>query len=175
MSKSMLCVLITLLSGPEVMAGDHDSLALSLDQQEEAKWEVGYSKRSGDVSITELVPKGESVKNWTKLLTIQGFRKSWGSPSVQALAEEFKNALAKKCPNVVWNVIENQKNAIAYEWSIQNCAAAEDQHEIAKYIQGKWSQFRVAYAQKTSQLDQEDRDKWLKIICDATVVIEKDK
>src|ERR1700694_2397816 len=148
MKKPALWFAVTLLCGPVAMAGDRDSLELVLDDQEQAKWEVGYSKQSGDITITEFVPKGETVKNWTKMLTIQGFRKSWGSPSVQALAEGFKKGLAQKCQGVIWNVIENQKNEIVYEWSVENCSGVEDQHEIAKCIQGRWTQFRVAYTSK---------------------------
>jgi hypothetical protein len=173
--RRVLWVALTVLSSSALRAGDRDNLELALTDQQYSNWEVGYSKRSGDVSNTEFVPKGETVKNWTKMLSIQGFRKPWGAPSVQNLAEEFRNALVKKCPGVVFNVIESQKNEVVYEWRVENCLGVEDQHELAKYIQGKWSQFRVAYAHKVKQMEPEEREEWLKVICDTKVTIGKDK
>jgi hypothetical protein len=76
--KRVLWVALTVLSSSALRAGDRDNLELALTDQQYSNWEVGYSKRSGDVSNTEFVPKGETVKNWTKMLSIQGLRKSWG-------------------------------------------------------------------------------------------------
>ena len=34
-------------------------------------WKVDYQKRSGDTEIMEFVQKAETVKAWTKMVTIQ--------------------------------------------------------------------------------------------------------
>lgn len=70
-----------------------------------AGYKVGFQDRKANMQITELVPAGEAVANWTEMVTIQIFR------GLKATPDQFRERLETR-----WR---------------ESCAAGEG-HHIAK-------------------------------------------
>jgi len=137
------------------------------------EWVLGFlEEKPGEFSITEFVPKGETVENWSELMTIQNFAKTRGSP--EEFFEGLKALREKRCPgSTTWNVINKDERSILYEWKAKPCAGFPEQHEISRIIDGKWNRFRIAYTAKVSEIPAETRDAFVQSMADATVVIKQ--
>lgn len=137
------------------------------------EWVPGFSQeKPGEFSVMELVLKGETVENWSELITIQNFANIKRSP--EAFFEGVKALREKRCPgSTTWNVIDKDERSILYEWKAKPCAGFPDQHEISRIIDGKWNRFRIAYTAKVSEIPAETRDAFVQSMSDATVVIKQ--
>jgi hypothetical protein len=167
-----LCLSIALTRGVAVSA-ETESLRFGLDPAEFFNWVVGHSQSNDTGSILEMVPKGETVDNYTKILTQLSFSKAKAKfPAPEDHMKLLKESMLRKCPNVVWNVIEKIGKDILYEWRIENCSPNPDQHNIVRIFDGKYNRFQLMYMRKTKELPAEERDQWLKVLREAKVVIE---
>ena len=138
-----------------------------------ADWDLQhpYSQAvPGKYSILELVPKGQTIDNWTELLTKQNFDKKSLDPSPEDFMSKLKALRQQRCKNVVWKVLQKTSSSILYEWRMANCPPHPDQHEIARIIDGKWNRFRIAYTAKVKEISPDERKKWIDIFSAAEVV-----
>jgi hypothetical protein len=112
------------------------------------------------VRIFEVVPRGQTVENWTELVTMQSSARK-KHPAPRQAVDETKVKLAARCPGVVWNEIEAKRDDILYEWRITGCGTEPDQQEIARYLASKSTVFRIAYSVKGKQMSDADRQQWI--------------
>ena len=136
---------------------------------ENAHWVLGYSKEvKGKYSIIEFVPKGETVEDWSELVTIQDFANISGSP--ETFLNQLKSLREKLCPgSTIWNVIAKDEHSILYVWKAKPCAGWPDQHEISRILDGKWNRWRIAYTAKVQEISKEKRNKWIQSLSKATI------
>lgn len=137
------------------------------------EWVLGFEQEeAGEYFLLELVLKGETVHNWSELITIQNFANTKGSP--EAFFEGLKVLREKRCPgSTTWNVIDKDERSILYEWKAKPCAGFPEQHEISRIIDGKWNRFRIAYTAKASEIPAETRDAFIQSMSDAAVAIKQ--
>jgi hypothetical protein len=144
------------------------------------EWTVGNQFEDQNQTIIEFVQSGEKIDNWTELLTYQVNKKPNNLEPIDALVVRIHADNAKACPNgFVQNVIafgiqnEIEEASIIYEWKLQKCPPHADQHEVAKIIYGKFSVFRLAYVAKTERLAPEKRERWIKYLKEARIIVNK--
>jgi hypothetical protein len=154
-------LLVCCLALAPIRAPAQDNLATGkIPPRFDFQHEVGQTDKRQQVVTVEIFPQGESIKTWTELITIQSLGKKKHPPPRDAV-EGTRQMLLERCPNLMWNEIEAKGEDILYEWRIENCAAAPDQHELARYLANKSTVFRVAYTVKTKQLSPEEREQWI--------------
>ena len=91
----MIAAWPALLAFTSVMAlpGEDRVIAPDLD-----RWVIGYEAHSATLAIREEVPEGESVKDWTRMVTTQRF----GGLAALTTAENYVGNIARsverKCP-----------------------------------------------------------------------------
>ena len=144
------------------------------------EWTVGNQTGDQNQRIIEFVRPGEKIDNWTELLTMSTHRKPTSPEPIDAFVARMHADDAKLCPNgFAQNVIaqgfrtETEEASIIYEWKFQKCPPHTDQHEVAKIIYGKFNIFRLAYVAKTEKLAPEKREKWIKDLKDARIIVSK--
>jgi hypothetical protein len=89
---SGLC--IALLGGCTTVgpsSSSHEGLAFPFDDRD---WDVAHQAGNRTERITELVPKGERIDNWTRRLTIQIFNKQ--APGYSEPLEATVSRIAKR-------------------------------------------------------------------------------
>ena len=122
-------------------------------------WKVAYAKDvPGKGNIVERIPSGESLNNWSKMVTIQFMEGEQRTPSV--FMDGLKGQMTQRCPKVEWAVVESSNTSILYEWTIKNCPGQQDQHEVSRLLRGNDGLHRIAYVEKVSQLSKETRERW---------------
>src|SRR5437899_2166150 len=142
------------------------------------EWTVGRQRSDQNQRIVEFVRPGEKIDSWTELFTSQVLRKPPNPGPIDALVARVHADDAKLCPNgFVQNVIaqgfrtETEEASILYESKFTNCPPHADQHEVARVIYGKSNIFRLAYVAKTQALAPEKRDKVIKELSAATIMV----
>jgi len=158
-------------------------------------WKVARSQEERNVRrMTEFVRQGETLDNWTELITWQSYKKERTFPSETLLNMQRENIRAM-CPGVVWNVIKQQERFLLYEWRIANCKPSRaelqrflkqaeekrmefkgdettlpaDQHVIALVIEGEWTVWHISYTAKVRELSKEKRAEWIQRFSDTRV------
>jgi len=174
-----LCLSIALARGVAGSA-EIESLRFSLDPAEFLNWVAGHSQSNDKGSILEMVPKGETVDNYTRILTDISFSKAKTQyPAPEDIMKRLRESMLQKCPNAVWHIIEKIGKDVLYEWRSENCSARgsdgspiPDQHNIVRIFEGKYNDFTLMYMRKTRELPAEERNQWLEVMREAKVVIE---
>jgi hypothetical protein len=135
------------------------------------EWEVGNQGGQKGTRIVEFVAGGETMNNWTQLLTVQTFDRSLGSlpEAPHLMMNALRTSMERRCPGVVWNIVKQEEGSLLYEWRIANCGSSPDQHEVARILYGKWNVWRLAVTGKVRQLSPDTRSRWIGWLSAASV------
>ena len=131
------------------------------------QWQVGFQKDfgAGKGYIREFVPKGENIKSWSKLLSIEFIEDEKGS------ATNFANTLATKrqnqCPGTKYELMESDTYNAYYTFSFPGCMGHQSQSEISRVVQGNDGVHRLSYAVKGRELSANEKAEWLTFLRDA--------
>ena len=147
--------------------------ALSLERAEfpfdGRNWKKGFQNVQKNQLIIEYVLEGETVNDWTELVTQQFFLGLAGDNIPQRLAEKNEEHIRQDCPNVIWETLDHSEHSVLYSWSIENCAGNADQAEVARIIQGPKGIHHLHYATKKMPLSEDVRDRWRRLLNQAEI------
>jgi hypothetical protein len=172
-----LCALVLVACASAAPPPYNESLITAFDPKE---WSVGHQAEDRRQRLVEMVAPGQPITAWQELLTVHVLAKPQPTPSIDVLAAAAPDLLRKRCPSgVAHNVIQRglgsdvEEASLLYEWSVKDCPPEADQHEVARIIYGKFTIYRVAYVAKTRTLEPAKRDKWIRELSGARLVVSK--
>ena len=127
-------------------------------------YKIDFQTKRGRLTMTEMVPTGESVENWTEMVTTQVFLGLTSAPPAQ-----FKTLMAKQwiaaCPGgTMAPVSEGVENGYTFSLWLQLCprnpSTGKPENTWFKAIQGNDSFYLV---QKAFRFDptHEQIDEWM--------------
>ncbi len=139
-----------------------------------SNWRLAHSSMvKGEYSIAEFTPIDESIEDWSKLFTQQNFTRRKGlSRTPKAMMDELRKSMQSQCPTVVWKVLAKSSSDVLYDYQVTSCGDLPDQYEIARILYGKWNVWRLAYTEKTAQIDPETRARWSAALAEPVIVRE---
>ncbi len=136
-----------------------------------AGYKVDFQKRQGRAEITEMVPTGENVNNWTEMVTVQTFF------GLNVTPEQFKTGMEKNwtsaCPGATSRLIATspERGYPASLWVLscpRNPGTGQPEHTWIKAIKGADSFYMVQKAFKFAP-SKEQETKWLAYLRDVWV------
>lgn len=133
-------------------------------------WKIGFQGQEGNQKLIEFVVDGETVENWTELVTIQMFV-GMTAPVDRWLAG-FKEQMEKDVKPTKWNAIRSSESDVLFEWEIKGHPAIPDQYEIDRLIQGKEGFYFFHYANKNTNISAADRENWIRLMGDIRILTE---
>lgn len=151
------------------MNNPSEKVQLRFDDRE---WEVGYESQNKIQSIVEYVLKGETVENWTEMVTAHRSFGLQDKISLEEYMNRLKQNLSKKCPSIRWDVHRKSKTDITYSWEMKDCEGMDEQYEIGRLIRGKLAIHNIRYTEKSSQVDPVKHKKWIQLL-EAASLVEK--
>lgn len=131
--------------------------------KDDRDWEIGFSDAKGSPVIMEWALPGETVQNWSELITHQAFLSVPTDMSHERLMQGARTQTEKDCRNVKWTVISQSPEEVFFERHASECAPIRDEYAIEKLVQGVRSLNQIAYA-RNSPFSDTDRKKWLDIM-----------
>ena len=173
----LIVVLMTACAPIQSSSSYQEDLVGGFDPKE---WTVGRQSSDRNQRIVEFVRPGAKIDNWTELLTMHVRRKPTDPEAIDALVARVNANLGKACPNGFDQSVistgsrtETEEASILYEWRFKNCPPRADQHEVLRVIYGKFNIFRLAYTVRNQALAPEKRDKVIKELSAATIMVTK--
>ena len=109
-------------------------------------WEVGHSAEDQAQRVTEFVRPGQTVENWTELVTWQTLNKAIDLGSVQDQFAAYQEDIMARCPGSTAEVIRELPDGILYEAHVVNCEQGSDEHILTRVLDGTWNRFLLQYA-----------------------------
>jgi hypothetical protein len=137
-------------------------------------WELGNRFAEGNRVVLEYVLSGETVENWSELITVQSFVDATMTP--RDLLSVLQQQTLKDCPNAMWNVIRQSDSDIVVEWRTEGCvgpADSDDQYEITRALSGPLALHTVSYVTKRQpHLPETERSEWIDRIGRAELIVQ---
>lgn len=111
----------------------------------------------------EYVQPGESLSNWTELVTVGCYRKVLRLGTVEAHLDTLRSELVAHCPGSTLEVIPGQAGIVLFETHVVNCKTYADESRITRVLDGDEDRFVVRFAFRgTKTLTPERREEWIK-------------
>lgn len=125
-------------------------------------WVVGFQIPEGQSAITEFVPKGESVDNWSELVTQETIQPLAVTPRVYA--DTVIKIIKEKAHanNLHYRLHSANSRSAAFEWWIPDGPNA--QHELYKVIKYPNQTIVLRYTTKRPDNFIKTRSQWEKFI-----------
>ena len=148
------------------MACHAEEVALGFDNRQ---WELGYHTVTDQQEIREFVLKGENVKKWTELVTVQSFPGLQLNVDPEDYMNEMVRNLKKACPGAKVKLIRKGSSDIVFEWEIAGCSGQDNQYEIDRIIAGDRAMYVLHYAIKDPPISPGRRSEWIRILDQASL------
>ena len=116
-----------------------------------------HSAGSNVARLVEFVQPGETVDNWTELVTIQTFNKRVDRGSIDDFLKNYREEVASRCPGSSVDVIRRESNSLLYESKIANCPTGPDEQNIGRLLDGHANRFLITYAVRSPKSMTEGR------------------
>jgi hypothetical protein len=134
------------------------------------KWEEGFRDDAGTKGLVEYVIAGETVKDWSELVTVNYFQGLEGADLMDRFVTFTKQGLYKQCGAVKWEDLATKKDGVIYAWTAQQCQGGwPDQTEVARVIKGKKGLYVLHYATKKVPMPKENRSAWFSLLGKADI------
>jgi len=140
-------------------------------QASDTLWLPGHEGRSA--FIVAYVPAGQSVQDWSEMVTVQALdnRETDFFPQLGATVRTLKAYMLGRCRNLNWGTVSELSDRVLYDWSIRNCPPYPDQHGVAVLRKGDSTVFRVGYTRRGSIAPwARERRKWQAILDSVEIV-----
>ncbi len=165
-----LLIIAALLTGPAVLFAATDTQpGIPFDGR---TWIVGSHDANEQQAITEYVPEGETIDNWTELVTISEFIGLQDEVTAMQVMTSMMQMAEENCFGVKKNILQSEgTNSIIFEWETKGCKAeipggSAPEFDISRIIISNDRIFVMQHASKTA-LSAEKRDQWITIISSA--------
>ena len=126
----------------------------------------------GNAYLTRFVYEGQSIEDWTEALEMFN---TWKKNFPKSPEDAYKQQLEmrkKRCPEASFHVISQDNNSILYEINTVNCPPNPDEHSITRLLYGSTNVFSLIYTNKTKDLSEEIRERWVSILSEAYITTE---
>lgn len=165
---SVIFLVITgVMIGCATLYGPEEWLGFSLPKEKDVKFKKSFNSRNA--YLTRFVWEGQAIDNWTEVLEVFN---AWRGNYPSAIEDLYKLSIDtrnKKCPDSIFNVINQDPNSILYEIKTINCPPNPDEHSITKLLYGRDNFFELIYTNKTKDLSKETREEWVRILSEAAI------
>jgi hypothetical protein len=124
-------------------------------------FKVGHQATQNGNSISEWVPEGETVENWTQMLTVQVFRQSPLDPTV--FLQQIGKQWAEACPgSSAKGILSGQVNGYGVSMQVLRCpknsATGKPETTAFRAIRGNDALYSVQRAFRSNASDKEMND-----------------
>jgi len=151
-------------SGLQGGGGSSEALALPflLDASGKLAWNPGHHAENKVQRVDEYVHPGETVENWTQLVSVETFNKAAGLSSLEDQLAAARKEIVSRCPGSTLEVLRKTPDGVLYEEQAVHCPTGADEHILARVFDGNSNRFVVMYSVRGSvTMTSERRDEWI--------------
>ncbi|WPY01277.1 hypothetical protein Trichorick_01186 [Candidatus Trichorickettsia mobilis] len=132
---------------------------------DDRKWMLAWSKfqnssGTGKPVFDEYVISGETVDNWSELVTVQFFPGLNKDINLDVFEAQNKASLTAVCPNVDWQSLYQKPNERMWLFTSKDCSGQPDQSELAKVVKTDEGIHFFHYAIKKAPMPELTKETW---------------
>ncbi len=142
--------------------------------KDDRDWQQGHSDGGGNRVLLEYVLPGETVQNWSELVSVQIL----SNASLDVSAADFFESIAAahqsntpRCAVVRHEILDSGPTEVLFRQALSDCAPLRDEYSVRKVIRGPRTMTEVSYA-RTSEFNAADLSKWSEIVGRARIMNE---
>lgn len=142
--------------------------------KDDRDWQQGHSDGEGNRFLLEYVLPGETVQDWSELVSVQVLSNASLDLSAAGFVESIAaahQAAAPRCADVRHEILESGPTEVLFRQALSKCAPLRDEYSVRKVIRGPRSLTEVSYA-RTSDFDAVELTKWTEIVSRARIMNE---
>ena len=94
-------------------------------------WQVGYQAQDEQQQLTEYVLPGDTVENWSALVSRQVIFDPESKFQIKRLLKLMRAGFGPDCINFTWTIVSQSKTQVVYTWTHDGCANARAESERA--------------------------------------------
>jgi hypothetical protein len=126
-------------------------------------WQVGYSVQDDQQQLNEYVLPGETVENWSALVSRQFVFDPESKFQIKRLLWLIRSGFGTDCINFTWTIVKQSKTDALYTWSHDGCenSRAEAERALMRRVPGglcRWSYATRVDPLHTKNLSELDSD-----------------
>lgn len=131
---------------------------------DDRKWVLGWSKpkeTEGPEIFDEYVLEGETVDNWSELVTVQFFAGLNKKITLELFEYGTKLGITTLCPKATWQTISQKQKERMWQFTIKDCSPQSDQLELARLVDTDEGYYLFHYAIKKVSLPEDKYKTWV--------------
>lgn len=151
---------------PNFMRGLRVEEGIGPFPKDERDWKQGHATTGANPVTFEYVLPGETVQNWTELVSVQilsGISLNVDVAKFVADVEAQHKSRKPGCAQVRHQILASTPISMLYEQTLVDCAPLRNEYSIRKTIRGLRAMSEVSYA-RTSEFSEAERKKWVEIV-----------
>jgi hypothetical protein len=142
--------------------------------KDERDWKLGYRKLDANPILFEFVLPGETVQDWSELVSVQIISNVSLNLSVSKFVADVadqRRSTKPGCAIVSQKILASTPTELLYEQTLAKCAPFRDEYSVRKAIRGPRSLTDVSYT-KISEMEDAEKRKWAEIVGRTTSINE---
>ena len=143
---------------------------LQIEFDDKSRWRLGYRAINRLQSLTEYVPRQESVQSWKELYTVQRLYDLASKTTTETMAQKVEENLRKRNPDIDFQVLAKSDSEILFHWREQATKENPGQHEIVRLVTDEKDIHRLAYSRRVPQIPNEEAQAWFSLLREAKLV-----
>lgn len=151
-----------------------ETVVLKLPNGKPSDWKEISRFLGKKEGVVERIPKNQTIDKWNQVIVFQYNTDAKRSTiGVRAISDGLKTATKKAYPGsqVTWKLIELNKFDFIYEWVLHTpYKDIPVQHEVARGFLTEKGFHRVAFNRRYQQMDENEKNKWLKVLKESVSV-----
>ena len=116
------------------------------------EWESGYSAKNAQQELHEYVLPGQTVHDWTELVTRQVLSDSTSKVPLDRFIQQIRRGFGTDCKDLVWRIESQTETEVLYSWAHAGCSKYPAQAERSLLRRVPRGICRWAYATKSPPL-----------------------
>jgi hypothetical protein len=174
-------MLLTYVTVHANTSADHlpsETIVLKSPNNSYANWKEIARYVTKKEGLIEYIPSDQQIANWSELICIQYFDKSFmkkkSSNSIEDVMELFRETILASYPGnkVTCRLIEKNKSDAIYEWILHKpFKNIPPEHEVARAFFTDTGLYRIGFTQKNKKMSSKDRDRCIKSLRDFVSVV----
>lgn len=126
----------------------------------------------------ECIPSNQHIVNWSELIAIQYFDKSFmnqkATSSIEDAVDLIRETTIDSYPwnKVTWKIVEKNKSDLIYEWILHKpFKSVPPQHVVVRAFLTDTGFHSIGFTRRNKEMTSDERGKWIKTLRDSVFIV----
>lgn len=148
---------------PNIKALEKQNIAF-----DDRPWQAAWGQETPSITSVEYVPRGDNIDQWHELITSEYIPDPQNRVSPKQFSEASLQGIKEAGFSPIIKIIKDTPDQIVLEFRIES-PSNQAQDELQIISKGKDALYAVHYTIKVADMEQKNRDKWLRNLLNSRI------